>query len=122
MIQERVVKPYEQDRYSQYVELGVTLRRKEVYDFLRDRLVPIIGPLTVKERWELMPKLGLGPIQAQVNLEGSAYNVASEIINRALHFSYPLNITIILYLCDENDLGSLESLLRPILEKFTDPK
>lgn len=104
-------------------ELKKLLGQREVFNAFHDQLIAIIGPLTVKERWEFFGSIGLANMRQHVNLEGAAYIVASQVLRFAFgEYSYPYNIAILQAISDISGLGDHADILMPFLLEFTEPE
>lgn len=107
---------------ARLAELQKILHRQEVFRFLHNSLIEIIGPLTVRERWELLGEIGLNNHRQFVTLEGSAYNVASEIITSVIDH-YPRNLILIIAIAEKMGLGGEETTaLRTFIDEFSGGK
>lgn len=111
----RTPKTYQEIDPNKYQTIVYFLEKREVCNFLYDQIIALIGPLTVRERWELLGNWGLESLRSHVSLEGSAYEVSSIIVDQAINWGYPITILLLQAL----DLGQYEELVRPFLIGFT---
>src|SRR3989344_2252800 len=97
-------------------ELHKILKNREIFNALHDRLIEIIGPMSVKERWELLGAIGLQGMRSQISLEGPAFVVGSAILSFAFgEYSYPYNIAILQAISVMAVLGEHAGVLTPFL-------
>lgn len=101
-------------------ELVRICQQEEVIEDLRNRFIDILGPLTVRERWQLLGEVGLGDMRPMIILEGSANDVATLTLSYAFQFGYPFNVSIIQAIAQISGLGDLTGqLVAPFVDQFT---
>ena len=122
-IEQRTIRGYESlspDDKQKLAELGNLLRKGEMHLKLRRLLAEIVGPLAVRERWELLEEFELKNIRGSIPLEGAAEIVAYSILDNCTKFGYPVNIRLVLEILSRSEEvdDELSSQLNPYFSRF----
>ncbi len=95
------------------------LEDNEVRKKLRGMLAEIIGPLTVRERWDLLENIGLKNVRTSIPLEGSAANIAAGIVDCCCRpYMYPDDILLVYAILTITESDELSDRLDPYLSRF----
>jgi|GEM_PF-2851643 hypothetical protein len=62
---------------------------------LRENAADVMGPLEVSERWKLLGDANFGDLRRNVDLQGSAREVAFSLVDYAATYGYPASILML---------------------------